>query len=130
MGTIGMVGLGKMGANMAQRLRAADQEVVGFDRADDTDRDVDSLEALVAQLSTPRIVWVMVQAGDATYSTVDALGELLAPGDVIVDGSNSRYTDDQRHGRALADRGIGFVDAGLAAEAAHRMGHALWGEPS
>jgi 6-phosphogluconate dehydrogenase len=114
MGTIGMVGLGKMGVNMAQRLREADHKVVGFDMAEDTGRDVENLEDLVKHLPNPRIVWVMVPAGDPTYSTIDALGELLEPGDVVVDGGNSRYTDDQRHGRALADREIGFVYAGVS----------------
>jgi 6-phosphogluconate dehydrogenase len=114
MGTIGMIGLGKMGANMAQRLRDADHEVVGFDRSEDTGRDVHSLEELVKALPTPRIVWVMVPAGDPTYSTIDALGELLEPTDVVIDGGNSRYTDDQRHARALADNQIGFVDAGVS----------------
>jgi 6-phosphogluconate dehydrogenase len=114
MGTLGMVGLGRMGANMAERLRRAGHEVVGFDRSEDTPRDVDSLEGLVQALQPPRAVWVMVPAGEPTYSTVDALRDLLDEGDVVVDGGNSRYTDDQRLGRDLAERGIGFVDAGVS----------------
>ncbi len=108
-----MVGLGRMGGNMAERLRRGGHEVVGYDRAAGA-RDVDSLTALVAALPAPRVVWVMVPAGDPTASTVAALGALLEPGDVVVDGGNSRYTDDQRHAAELAERGIGFVDAGVS----------------
>jgi 6-phosphogluconate dehydrogenase len=114
MGQLGIVGLGKMGANMAERLRRAGHEVVGFDMSVDTGRDVDSLEGLVEALEPPRAVWVMVPAGQPTYATIDALRELLQSGDVVVDGGNSRYTDDQRLGRDLAERGIGFVDAGVS----------------
>jgi 6-phosphogluconate dehydrogenase len=114
MGAIGMIGLGKMGANMAERMRRAGHEVVGFDLSADSGRDVDSLQELVAALDRPRVVWAMVPAGDPTYETIDALGELLQEGDVVVDGGNSRYTDDQRHGRALAEQSIGFVDAGVS----------------
>jgi len=108
-----MIGLGRMGGNMAERLRRGGHTVVGYDRSPGT-RDVDSLEALVAALPSPKLVWVMVPAGDPTYQTVDALSELLTDGDVIVDGGNSRYTDDQKHAEALAGRGIGFVDAGVS----------------
>ena len=114
MGTLGMIGLGRMGGNMAERLRRGGHTVVGFDRAPDSGRQVDSLADLVAALETPRLVWVMVPAGQPTYDTVDALKELLSPGDVIVDGGNSRYTDDQRHAVDLAQAGIGFVDAGVS----------------
>ena len=113
MGKLGMIGLGRMGGNMAERLRRGGHEVVGYDR-DPGARDVDSLEALVQALDAPRVVWVMVPAGPATYSTVEALAELLEEGDVIVDGGNSRYTDDQRHSRELEPKGIGFVDAGVS----------------
>jgi 6-phosphogluconate dehydrogenase len=111
--TLGMVGLGRMGGNMAERLRRGGHTVVGYDRAEGA-RDVASLEELVTALPTPRVVWVMVPAGDPTYETVAALGELLEPGDVIVDGGNSRYTDDQRHALELKDKGIAFVDAGVS----------------
>ena len=113
MATLGMVGLGRMGGNMAERLRRGGHTVVGYDRAADS-RDVDSLEALVAALPSPKVVWVMVPAGDPTYETIDALGKLLDKGDVVVDGGNSRYTDDQRHAIELADKGIAFVDAGVS----------------
>jgi 6-phosphogluconate dehydrogenase len=113
MSQIGMIGLGRMGGNMAERLRRAGHTVVGYDQTSET-RDVDSLEALVQALDAPRVIWVMVPAGEPTYSTVDALGGLLSEGDVVVDGGNSRYTDDQRHGSDLAEKGIGFVDCGVS----------------
>jgi 6-phosphogluconate dehydrogenase len=114
MATLGMIGLGRMGGNMAERLRRAGHTVVGFDRSADSDRQVDSLEQLVKTLEAPRVVWVMVPAGEPTYQTIDALDELLEPGDVVVDGGNSRYTDDQRHAAELAPKGIGFVDCGVS----------------
>jgi 6-phosphogluconate dehydrogenase len=110
---IGMIGLGRMGGNMAERLRRAGHTVIGFDSHSDK-RDVASLEELVSRLPAPRVVWVMVPAGPATYETIDALGELLSPGDIVVDGGNSRYTDDQRHAADLAPKQIGFVDAGVS----------------
>ncbi len=113
MGTLGMVGLGRMGGNMAERLRRAGHTVVGYDQAPGA-RDVDSVDALVAALPAPRVVWVMVPAGDPTYQTIEMLKQLLGPGDVVVDGGNSRYTDDQRHAVDLAEKGIGFVDAGVS----------------
>ncbi len=113
MAKLGMIGLGRMGGNMAERLRRAGHEVVGYDR-DPGVRDVDDLPALVAALEPPRVVWVMVPAGQPTYDTVDTLGGLLDPGDVVVDGGNSRYTDDQRHSADLEPKGIGFVDAGVS----------------
>ena len=114
MGTLGMIGLGRMGGNMAERLRRGGHTVIGYDQSQTSGRQVDSLEALVAGLPAPRIVWVMVPAGEATYATVDALKALLSPGDVVVDGGNSRYTDDQRHAVDLAEAGIGFVDCGVS----------------
>lgn len=108
-----MVGLGRMGGNMARRLREHGHTVVGYDRRA-PERDVASLGELVDKLSPPRVVWVMVPAGPPTYETIDALGSLLEPGDVVVDGGNSRYTDDQRHARDLGARGVGFVDCGVS----------------
>ncbi len=109
-----MVGLGRMGGNMAERLRKSGHTVVGFDRAATSSRDVESLADLVAKLPTPRNVWIMVPAGDPTYETVDALGELLEPGDLVIDGGNSRYLDDMRHAKDLAEKGIGFIDCGVS----------------
>jgi 6-phosphogluconate dehydrogenase len=114
MATLGMVGLGRMGGNMAERLRRGGHTVVGYDRSEDSGRDVGSLAELVEKLPSPRVVWIMVPAGGPTYETVDALAELLEPGDVVVDGGNSRYTDDQRHSAEMEKRGIGFVDCGVS----------------
>ncbi|MCG5215632.1 phosphogluconate dehydrogenase (NAD(+)-dependent, decarboxylating) [Streptosporangium sp. KLBMP 9127] len=110
---IGMVGLGKMGGNMAERLRRGGHEVVGYDR-DPALSDVEHLADLVDRLQAPRAVWVMVPAGKPTQSTVDQLSELLSPGDVVVDGGNSHYVDDQKHGGELGAKGIGFVDVGVS----------------
>jgi 6-phosphogluconate dehydrogenase len=103
-----------MGANMAERIRRAGHEVVGFDRSDKAPRDVTSVEELVGKLTAPRAVWVMVPAGEPTQATIDQLGSLLAAGDLIIDGGNSKYTDDQKHADALSDKGIGFVDCGVS----------------
>ncbi|MGY1753957.1 phosphogluconate dehydrogenase (NAD(+)-dependent, decarboxylating) [Blastococcus sp. SYSU D01042] len=110
---LGLIGLGKMGGNMAERIRRAGHEVVGYDRSPGK-RDVDSLPALVEALSAPRVVWVMVPSGEPTRGTVKELAELLEPGDVIVDGGNSKYTDDQVHDVLCREKGIGYVDAGVS----------------
>ncbi|MCO6007312.1 decarboxylating 6-phosphogluconate dehydrogenase [Actinoallomurus purpureus] len=110
---LGMIGLGRMGGNMAKRIRQAGHTVVGYDR-DPAVSDVGSMEELVQRLSAPRAVWVMVPAGDPTRATVDRLGELLDAGDVVIDGGNSHYEDDQKHAALLAERGIGFVDVGVS----------------
>jgi 6-phosphogluconate dehydrogenase len=111
---IGLIGLGKMGGNMAERLRRAGHEVVGYDRSDQAPRDVDSLEAMVGRLQAPRAVWVMVPAGEPTRQTVEALGQLLDEGDVVIDGGNSKYTDDPVHAAALAEHGVGYLDVGVS----------------
>jgi 6-phosphogluconate dehydrogenase len=111
---IGLIGLGKMGGNMAQRIRNAGHTVVGFDRSPGSARDVASLEELVEKLAAPRVIWVMVPAGGPTDETVKALSELLSAGDVIIDGGNSKYTDDQRHADELSKMGINFVDCGVS----------------
>jgi 6-phosphogluconate dehydrogenase len=111
---IGMIGLGKMGGNMAQRLRNAGHAVVGYDRGDNTPRDVDTLEGLVAALEPPRAVWVMVPSGAPTTATIVALRDLLEPGDLVIDGGNSRYTDDAEHADLLGAEGIEFLDAGVS----------------
>jgi 6-phosphogluconate dehydrogenase len=110
---LGLVGLGKMGGNMAERLRRAGHTVVGYDRDPDI-ADVDSLPALVDALPSPRVVWVMVPAGGPTHETVRELADLLGEGDVVVDGGNSRWTDDLAHAELLAAKGVGFVDCGVS----------------
>ncbi|MEU3572042.1 phosphogluconate dehydrogenase (NAD(+)-dependent, decarboxylating) [Kitasatospora sp. NPDC036755] len=110
---LGLIGLGKMGGNMRERIRRAGHTVIGYDRNPDIS-DVESLQELVTKLQGPRVVWVMVPAGAATQATVDELAELLSPGDVVVDGGNSRWTDDIKHAETLAAKGIGFVDCGVS----------------
>ena len=110
---LGLVGLGKMGGNMRTRMRERGVTVTGYDRNPDI-TDVASLEELVGTLPSPKVVWVMVPAGDITRSTVRSLVALLEPGDVIVDGGNSRWTDDEIHAALAAEKGIGYVDAGVS----------------
>ena len=111
---IGMVGLGRMGGNMAERLRRAGHEVVGYDRDADVSQ-VASLPDLAEALDGGRrAVWVMVPAGHATDAVVDELAALLGAGDVVVDGGNAWYRDSMRRGAALEAREIGFVDAGVS----------------
>ncbi len=120
---IGFVGLGRMGGNMARRLRRSDVRVAGFNRkagpaielARETGMEAaDSLERLVQSLSPPRIVWIMVPAGDATQQTIDRLASLLSSRDIVVDGGNSFYKDSMRRAAELAARGIRFIDAGVS----------------
>jgi 6-phosphogluconate dehydrogenase len=110
---IGMIGLGRMGGNMAERLRRARHEVVGYDR-DPGLSDVASLDELVGRLAPPRAVWVMVPAGEPTRQTIASLRDLLAAGDLVIDGGNSHYVDDQANAAMLGDRQIGFIDAGVS----------------
>src|SRR6476661_2070893 len=110
---LGLVGLGKMGGNMRTRLRDAGHTVVGYDRNPDVS-DADSLKAMVEQLPSPKVVWVMVPSGDPTRDTIKELKELLDKGDLVVDGGNSRWTDDQVNADSLAEKGIGFVDCGVS----------------
>ncbi|MEH3034181.1 MAG: decarboxylating 6-phosphogluconate dehydrogenase [Aeromicrobium erythreum] len=110
---IGLVGLGKMGGNMRTRMRKHGLEVTGYDRNPDVS-DVGSLAELVEALPSPKVVWVMVPAGDITRSTVTELVDLLGEGDVIVDGGNSRWTDDEKHAAIAAEKGIGYVDCGVS----------------
>ncbi|GIH93175.1 phosphogluconate dehydrogenase (NAD(+)-dependent, decarboxylating) [Planobispora siamensis] len=110
---IGMIGLGKMGGNMAERLRRGGHDVVGYDR-DPAISDVASLQELVDRLEAPRAVWVMVPAGAPTQATIEELGKALSPGDIVIDGGNSHYVDDRKHGEELAAVGIGFVDCGVS----------------
>jgi 6-phosphogluconate dehydrogenase len=110
---IGLIGLGKMGGNMRERLRKDGHTVVGFDH-DREISDAGTLEELVAALPSPKVVWVMVPSGDPTRQTISQLNELLGSGDIVVDGGNSRWTDDTVHGAMLAEKGIGFVDCGVS----------------
>jgi len=110
---IGLIGLGKMGGNMRERLRRGGHTVVGYDRNADIS-DVGSLEELVDKLESPKVVWVMVPSGDPTRETVKQLGELLGEGDVVVDGGNSRWTDDTEHAKILHSKGVGYVDCGVS----------------
>ncbi|WP_269079019.1 phosphogluconate dehydrogenase (NAD(+)-dependent, decarboxylating) [Luteimonas huabeiensis] len=119
---LGMIGLGRMGANMAERLRRGGHRVVGYDPspaagADAAARGIetaDALPALVAMLPAPRALWLMVPAGAAVDATLEALRPLLAPGDAVIDGGNSHYGDSQRRADALAADGIGWLDVGTS----------------
>jgi len=110
---IGLIGLGRMGGNMRARLRNAGVEVTGYDRYSDA-TDVESLDALVKELPTPRLVWVMVPSGDPTRATIEELSAVLEPGDMVVDGGNSKFTDDFKHAELLGGRGIGYLDCGVS----------------
>ncbi|PPK68103.1 decarboxylating 6-phosphogluconate dehydrogenase [Actinokineospora auranticolor] len=110
---LGLVGLGKMGFNMRERLRSAGHDVVGYDRNPDVS-DSSSLADLVAKLEAPRTVWVMVPAGEATRATVAELGDLLSEGDLVIDGGNSRYTDDKVNAELLSGKGVGYLDCGVS----------------
>jgi 6-phosphogluconate dehydrogenase len=119
---IAMIGLGRMGANMAQRLMRGGHKVVGYDPAEAARAMLEkngaataaSLEQMVAKLQTPRAIWLMVPAGEITDNTVNALVPLLAAGDTIIDGGNSNYRDTQRRAAAAALRKIQYVDSGTS----------------
>ncbi|WP_018157543.1 phosphogluconate dehydrogenase (NAD(+)-dependent, decarboxylating) [Demetria terragena] len=110
---LGLIGLGKMGGNMRERIRRAGHDVVGYDR-DPQVSDVESLQALVAALEAPRIVWVMVPHGDPTRQTVAELADLLSAGDLVIDGGNSKFTDDQINADLLAKHDINYLDVGVS----------------
>ena len=120
---LGIIGLGRMGGNMAQRLLAGDHRVVVYDpqateaisvlvRAG-AGRSM-HLEHLVSQLTPPRVVWVMVPAGDVTESVIKAVSTLLSEGDVVIDGGNSNYKDSMRRSKELSDKGVKFLDVGTS----------------
>jgi 6-phosphogluconate dehydrogenase len=108
-----MIGLGRMGGNMAKRLRRAGHDVVGYARNPEG-RDVASLEELAGRLAPPRTAWVMVPAGEATQQIIAELRGLLEAGDLVIDGGNSHYTEDRENARRLGARKIGFIDAGVS----------------
>lgn len=110
---LGLVGLGKMGFNMRERLREGGHEVVGYDPRPEV-TDVPTLAALAEALDAPRVVWVMVPSGHITHDTITSLADVLSEGDLVIDGGNSRYTEDAPHAKLLADKGIAFIDAGVS----------------
>jgi 6-phosphogluconate dehydrogenase len=119
---LGMIGLGRMGANMARRLMRGGHAIVGFDPqaearqalAEDGAQTVDSLAALVAGLPAPRTVWMMVPAGAITEDTVTALSSLLEAGDTLVDGGNANYKDTLRRAEKLASQQVHYIDCGTS----------------
>ncbi|MEP6882921.1 MAG: phosphogluconate dehydrogenase (NAD(+)-dependent, decarboxylating) [Dokdonella sp.] len=119
---LGMVGLGRMGSNMAERLIQGDHSVTGFDPSADARKALDakggrtaeSLEALVKALPTPRVLWLMVPSGEITEKTVSALLPLLAAGDVVIDGGNSNYKDSLRRAALYSEKNLGYVDCGTS----------------
>ena len=119
---LGMVGLGRMGANMTERLLRGGHQVVAFDVDDDAVRKAastgaqpaSSLEELVSALDPPRVVWTMVPAGEITETTIERVGELLSEGDMVIDGGNSRHTDSIARAERLGGSGIAFLDAGTS----------------
>ena len=119
---LAMIGLGKMGLNMATRLARGGHRVVGYARSASSVEEAEkhgiegahSLEEAVQKLNAPRIVWVMVPAGQATGETINRLSNLLGKGDIVIDGGNSNYKDDAVHAALLAEKGIEFVDCGTS----------------
>jgi len=108
-----MVGLGRMGANMRDRLVAAGHVVIGYD-TDPARGDAATLADLVERLDAPRHVWVMVPAGPATRFTIEQLAMLLQPEDLVVDGGNTKWSDDQHHAATLAESGVRYLDCGVS----------------
>jgi 6-phosphogluconate dehydrogenase len=119
---LAMIGLGKMGLNMATRLARGGHRVVGYARTDATVQEAikrgaegaHSLEEVVSKLNPPRIAWVMVPAGQVTYDTIEKLSNLLSEGDIVIDGGNSNYKDSVRHAAMLEPKGIDFIDCGTS----------------
>ena len=120
---LGLIGLGRMGANMARRLRRANLKLVAYNRnpevtgslAEETGLTVTaSLDGLVELLPTPRVIWLMLPAGDITQQHIDQLSDLLDEGDILIDGANSFYKDSMRRAKQLNELGIHFIDAGVS----------------
>lgn len=119
---LGMIGLGRMGANMARRLLQGGHKVVAYNRTPEKTKEIAgegaiaafSLDELAQKLPAPRVVWVMVPSGKPTDDMIDELATRLSKGDIVIDGGNSRYTDDIRHAETLKAKGIDFIDAGTS----------------
>jgi 6-phosphogluconate dehydrogenase len=120
---LGMIGLGRMGANMTRRLRGGGIDVVGFDRDAETRQllagecgmlPAGSLEELIAKLDAPRVVWLMLPSGDVTEQSIQQVTKLLSPGDILVDGANSNFKDSMRRAAMLAEQQLEFIDAGVS----------------
>jgi 6-phosphogluconate dehydrogenase len=119
---IGIIGLGRMGGNIARRLMRGNHETVVYDRAPEAVKEIvvdggigaGSLEEMAGKLDSPRIFWVMLPAGGPTESTIETLTGLCSPGDIIIDGGNTFYKDDIRRAKALAEKGLKYVDVGTS----------------
>ncbi len=120
---IALIGLGKMGANMARRLCRGGVDVVGFNRSREIVEELAADEGMVAassltdaveQLPSPRIVWLMLPSGAPTENTLKELIPMLGQGDIVIEGGNSNYHDSQRRGKMMAEHGIGYVDSGTS----------------
>ena len=120
--SLGIIGLGRMGGNIARRLMKHGHEVAVYDRSAETVAGLgkegavtaDSLDGVIAALAQPRAIWVMLPAGEPTEQTIAELADRLAPGDVIIDGGNTYYKDDIRRAKTLAEKGIDYVDVGTS----------------
>lgn len=120
---VAIIGLGKMGANMARRLCRARHQVIGYNRSPEIVQELAKTDGLlpantvhdaIKQLKQPRVIWLMLPAGDTTETTLQQLRPLLSKGDIVIDGGNANYHDSQRRGRYLAEHHIGFIDSGTS----------------
>lgn len=119
---VGMIGLGRMGMNMARRLLGGGHEVVVYNRTQEKVRQMveegaigtESLEGMIQKLSTPRVLWIMLPAGNVVDETIEKLSSLASPGDIIVDGGNSNFRDDMRRAEEIEKSGIHYLDAGVS----------------
>lgn len=119
---ISLIGLGKMGSNLALNLKDHGNHVIGFDVSEDSRKQmekegietVENLNELLSKMETPRVMWLMLPSGKPTDETIQKLSEDLSPGDILIDAGNSRYTDSMRHAQQLNDKGILFLDCGTS----------------